>query len=329
MSRVNSRYHALFLAAFLMALSILIAEPVPTTLAAPSETPVAAPCAAALHDSYQVKGPNGKVYPTWHPAKDPKTGCTFGHEHGDNPARSLANPKKPAFGYINEVAGHPEPHNGFKVFVVNRGDRNDEGRVATVSSRIVFHMGTGGVGRFTEGHHSMQYDLVAPDGHYVHVQGMADTGEVGSICDNPRHQRTVVYAPGTGCEVGSLYEVWAFRMALGEERIEINGGVAVFDPMTVMDPNDKTKLIKTVDVFGARFFDGNYLGCDREAYHGPVYWRNAGRSTVFYTDAHGDPGGLLRQEVSAHHDIGIPMNQDQATMKLRRSACAPGLLFPN
>ncbi len=49
-------------------------------------------CSAELHDSYSVVGPDGKVYPTWHPPSvtDPETGerCTFGHEHGRNPARS-------------------------------------------------------------------------------------------------------------------------------------------------------------------------------------------------------------------------------------------------
>ena len=49
-------------------------------------------CPAALHDSYSVVGPDGKRYPTWHPPRviDPATGdrCSFGHEHGRNPARS-------------------------------------------------------------------------------------------------------------------------------------------------------------------------------------------------------------------------------------------------
>ena len=49
-------------------------------------------CPAWLHDSYSVVGPDGKRYPTWHPAqaRNPATGrvCTFGHEHGRNPAGS-------------------------------------------------------------------------------------------------------------------------------------------------------------------------------------------------------------------------------------------------
>ncbi len=49
-------------------------------------------CSAELHRSYSVLGPDGKLYPTWHPPTvvDPATGqrCTFGHEHGDDPAGS-------------------------------------------------------------------------------------------------------------------------------------------------------------------------------------------------------------------------------------------------
>ncbi|QXC63618.1 hypothetical protein KSP35_14015 [Aquihabitans sp. G128] len=49
-------------------------------------------CSAAFHRSFSVIGPDGKLYPTWHPATavDPTTGlmCSFGHEHGDDPGSS-------------------------------------------------------------------------------------------------------------------------------------------------------------------------------------------------------------------------------------------------
>jgi hypothetical protein len=49
-------------------------------------------CPAPLHDSYSVVGPDGKLYPTWHPPRvvDPATGerCGFGHEHGRDPEGS-------------------------------------------------------------------------------------------------------------------------------------------------------------------------------------------------------------------------------------------------
>jgi len=78
-------------------------------------------CSEALHRSYSVVGPDGKLYPTWHPAEvvDPATGkmCTFGHEHGDDPFTSdiygwvsdfLTDPDYPLqggvpFGYVSET----------------------------------------------------------------------------------------------------------------------------------------------------------------------------------------------------------------------------------
>ncbi len=50
-------------------------------------------CSKIAHDSYFVVGPDGKKYPTWHPpiVTDPTTGklCSFGHEHGRDPSKSL------------------------------------------------------------------------------------------------------------------------------------------------------------------------------------------------------------------------------------------------
>ncbi|MFC4225066.1 hypothetical protein [Lysinibacter cavernae] len=49
-------------------------------------------CPASLHEQYSVVGDDNKLYPTWHPPVviNPATGaeCSFGHEHGDNPADS-------------------------------------------------------------------------------------------------------------------------------------------------------------------------------------------------------------------------------------------------
>lgn len=45
-------------------------------------------CSAEIHNKYSVVGPDGKLYPTWHPPADPQTGCTFGHEHGKDPSKS-------------------------------------------------------------------------------------------------------------------------------------------------------------------------------------------------------------------------------------------------
>jgi hypothetical protein len=312
-----------------------------------------------VHDRYVVTGPNGKLYRTWHPQEVPLDAnnpngskCRFAHEHGDDPTTSRANSSLPPFGYINDVTGHPnEAHEGFKVFVANQGDVNDEDRVNLGNSRIVFHMGTGGVRRYTMPHHSVMVDVVMPTGQYVRIQGLFDTANAGSICErdrtlndgNPDNDigRTVVTLPGTGCELGSLYEIWSgaidIKRADGSVAATMGATVAVFDPITVMDPADRTRLIYSVDAFASRNteapFMGEKNGCDREAYHGGAYWYNATGPTVYYTDGFGNPGGPLRQEISNHNQIGVDMSERSDgrlnAFKYRKDYCAPGLGLKN
>lgn len=310
---------------------------------APVDPSILGTCTAAVHDRFVVTGPDGHTYRTWHPQEVPVEAsapqgarCRFAHEHGDDPRKSRADRSLPAFGYINAVAGapHDEPHEGFKVFVVNKGTVNDEGRRAKAHSRIVAHMGTGGVGRYTRPHHSLEFDL--KKGKYrVHAQGMADTALAGSICDRDAGLgigRTVVVVPGAGCDVGSLYEIWLFVLSIrhpdGTEVARIHASTAAFDPISVMNPADRTQLILTRDAFPPW---GNQFGCNREAYHGPVYWYNRLGVPTYRTDAFGviTPDGGLEQEISRHDAIGIPMSPDQSQFKLHVPTCAPGLGLKN
>ncbi len=315
----------------------------PTATAAPTSTPAQpgalAPvdpasllgtCDAATHDRYTVQR-EGKTYRTWHPqtvTMDDGRSCTFAHEHGQDPTTSNADNSLPAFGYVGELMGMNEPHEGFKVFVANRGTVNDEGRTAQVDSRIVAHFGTARAGRFTMPHHSFEYDMIAPGGQFVHVEGMADTGGAGDICERDAAGgaigRTFFAAPETTtCAANAPYEIWQFRLNLvgadGDGAL-VHASVAAFDPATALN--------KTT---GAAVLTGA-TGCDREAYHGPVYWYQQSWSPVeFRTDVMGnrDPNGALVQRVSIHNAIGIPFSNDQTLFKLRSDHCAPGLAAPN
>ena len=94
-------------------------------------------CADWVHARYTVER-NGRSWPTWHPPRDPRYGCAFGHEHGSNP-RAFAYFKRtgmPALGHIGAFAGSEEAHAGFKVFVVNR-DRKG------LAWMVVLHQGSG------------------------------------------------------------------------------------------------------------------------------------------------------------------------------------------
>lgn len=279
-------------------------------------------CPAWVHDRNVTTGPDGKVYPTWHPLIDPQYKCYFNHEHGDDPRTSLADPTLPAFGYIGQIAGMDEPHAGFKVFVANADTRNDEGRSALYSTRIVAHMGTGGPKRFTTQFHSLEFDLIG-GGREIHVAGMADTGSVGGICQQ-RVGKTVV---SLACpNISSLYEIWEMKFSVGNRATTIVS-VAAFDPITTYDPNDPARLLLTANAYPR--FGRNHSGCDREGYHGPITIRNSG-PVEFYTDAYGHSGGPIRQYVSGPPGVGFPMTHDGMTQfKLHRPTCGRGLGLAN
>jgi hypothetical protein len=129
-------------------------------------------CSATVHDRHVVDVGQPVRFRTWHPQTDP-TGCVYAHEHGYNPlamqdAEIAAEPV--VFGLVGwmhktpaEPNGHEEPHEGFKVFIANPGDINDEGRINRVYSRSVFHMGTGGPRRFEQRFHSAMIRLKHPE----------------------------------------------------------------------------------------------------------------------------------------------------------------------
>lgn len=100
-------------------------------------------CAKADHDQASVIGPDGLAYTTWHAPKG-DTGCTYGHEHGDDPRTSKiydwvreklaadghADRAGLPFGFVSHASqvyeeaggGHAhrhEDHPGHKVIVLN------------------------------------------------------------------------------------------------------------------------------------------------------------------------------------------------------------------
>lgn len=314
-------------------------------------------CTAAVHDRYVVDGGDGYLYRTWHPQvvpvnpASPATTCTFAHEHGDNPA-SQTNARVRAvpilFGYLGrrmptaeEPNGHDEPHEGFKVYVANAGQRNDEGRTALHDSRIVVHMGTGGPKRFVTQHHSLQFVLQTSYA-WMNIQTMADTGGTGNICANPRQGKTVMSLKA-GCKVDSLYEIWSvtakIRTTSGRTVAFANIASAVFDPITVFDPANPTRVLYIWDPAVNPILNwpnnprSNARGCNREAYHGPAQWDNATSSDVYLTDAMGQemPNGPVRQEVSRYRSTSnfVATNDGLSQFKFKSRQCAAGLGLKN
>jgi hypothetical protein len=309
-------------------------------------------CSATVHDRYVVEGGDGFRYRTWHPLVDP-SGCSFAHEHGDNPGaqtdgviRSL--PVR--FGYaarrmqsVEEPNGHVEAHEGYKIFIVNRRAVNDEGRESLIDSRIVAHMGTSAPKRFTLQHHSVDVDVIDSVGKFVSVRVMGDTGpsvtapsEDAGCVQRPQGGSKAVMTLTPNCKQFP-YEIWAFRVDLGIAQVNVQ--TSAFDPITVRDPASPLSLIYIWNelVDGIVPFPSNpreqFRGCDRESYTGPVYWYNPNGPTVITTDAMGHPstGPLsIQQQISQHNTIEFRATQDGLSQfKQRRNHCGPSLGVKN
>ncbi|MEA2364181.1 MAG: hypothetical protein QOD71_3326 [Thermoleophilaceae bacterium] len=269
------------------------ADPIDHTQApAPDGTPV---CAKWVHDRYTVER-GGRSWPTWHPPRDPRYHCAFGHEHGSNPRafRFFARTGMPAFGPIGAYAASDEPHAGFKVFVVN-DDRKG------LAWMVVLHQGSGSPRRGTVRFHSLETWLFARDGRRLaaHTRHMADFGAPVPNCPGAPLAASMRLLPSPSCR--SVYEEWDTALDVGGA-LRGNPGFAIDNAITQFDPASPDRI-----VFNKGFacgpndpagWDSYCKGDKRTVFHPRWVVRNRGRSR-FRTDAYGRraPAGL-RQLVS-------------------------------
>jgi len=180
-------------------------------------------CSAEFHRSFSVVGPDGKLYPSWHPptAVDPATGqrCTFGHEHGDDPSTSdiyewvtdflNTSPQTSRgipFGYVSEaldtyaansgsVTRH-EDNVGHKIIVADdvrlvsqspRGYVRDEaGDPISCDFLIKVHQGSHSGDALINNAHELLYAVRCSDGTEVISSSMStfgDANEFNRSCD--------------------------------------------------------------------------------------------------------------------------------------------------
>ena len=157
-------------------------------------------CSKEIHDSYSTVGPDGKLYPTWHPPTDPGTGCTFGHEHGRDPRGSdlyslvgdipfaLANEAMESW---DGAMPRHEDHFGHKVewendMELNVGD--GAGSILNITCDVLtkLHQGTHSKDAFTNNLHEVVYHIRCSDGTRAHATLMAAIGTAGELvssCD--------------------------------------------------------------------------------------------------------------------------------------------------
>ncbi len=155
-------------------------------------------CTGEIHNSYSVVGPDGLVYPTWHPSVDPATACKFGHEHGRDPRGSdlYAEIGDPPFG-----RALPADHVGYKIDWENDVEFRFDGAAASslfeVSCDVLagLHQGSHGAGAFTINLHEFILHARCSDRTEVHITMITAIGEPGEFRASCDGDRTIIAGP--------------------------------------------------------------------------------------------------------------------------------------
>jgi hypothetical protein len=251
-----------------------------TKPAAPDGTPI---CAAWVHDRYAVPA-GGRLWPTWHPSRDPRYGCAFGHEHGTSPRafRFFRRTGMPAFGRTTAFAGGDERGAGYKVFATN-DDRKG------LAWMIVLHQGSGSPRRGTVRFHSLELWLFRRrDGRLLaHTRQMADFGDAVRNCPGARLRGSWRLLPYPGCR--SVYEEWDTAIDVGGA-LRARPGFAIDNPITQFDPADPERVLFNKPVacgpHDPAGWDSYCKGDKRTVLHPRWLVRNRGPAS-FRTDAYG------------------------------------------
>lgn len=162
-------------------------------------------CTEEIHDRYATIGPDGKLYPTWHPPRDPDSGCTFGHEHGRDPRGSDLYDAVGdiPFGYANEVGDLFAPHVGYKIewendveMAVGRGDVGSSLFQIRCDVLVELHQGSAGAGALINPLHELTYHVRCSDGTELHFAKISTIGHAGEFVRSCDGDTSIVVAPG-------------------------------------------------------------------------------------------------------------------------------------
>jgi hypothetical protein len=167
-------------------------------------------CSKDVHDRYATVGPDGYLYPTWHPPVDP-SGCNFGHEHGRDPRGSdlFAETGPIPFGYANQaldvwdpLTPRHEDHVGHKIEWENDvqlGFRGGAGAILAITCDVLvkLHQGTHSKDAFTNNLHELAYHIRCTDGTAMSVTLMAAIGTPGEFVSSCDRQRHITVGPAT------------------------------------------------------------------------------------------------------------------------------------
>ena len=171
-------------------------------------------CSRAVHDRFWVYGLDGKVYPTWHPPVDPQTGCTFGHEHGRDPAGSVWGNRPIPFGFVSEQfeptapdRQRDEDHVGHKIEWANNAEAatpggNPERIRCDILTKL--HQGTHSADAMTNNMHELFFDIRCDNGMEVHWKALSRLGQPGRVDGSCAGAGTGQHAPGPASPPSSV-----------------------------------------------------------------------------------------------------------------------------
>ena len=258
-------------------------------------------CTVEIHDSYQVVGPDGLRYPTWHPAVDPGTGCTFGHEHGRDPSGSdiFLEVGPIPFGYANQHleesgfgAPRHEDHVGHKIEWENDmpmriGESGTATFAVTCDVLTKLHQGTHSPDAFTNNMHEVAYHVRCSDGTGFSATLLSPIGDAGELvvsCDRERHVVVGTPTPPTSPDGGgrrAVPEVACVR----EHVLRQDGERPRFDS-AIRESWEVSGSLRRANGRVLASFNPYYQVMDPSRYYDPALERSMGRPIVLcYVDS--------------------------------------------
>jgi hypothetical protein len=251
-------------------------------------------CTREIHDSYSVVGPDKKLYPTWHPAVDPKTGCRFGHEHGRDPSGShiYAAVGPIPFGYANEQLDAWDPggirhedHFGHKVEWENDIDLSFGGSVGHAIFGLrcdvltKLHQGTHSKDAFTNNLHELVYHIRCRDGTRMDVTIMSAIGTPGEFVRSCDRDVTVVVGPATPANSprGGGERIIPDRTCIEQFAFAAPGKTGDFDE-ALHESWQTSNSIETANGRGIAFFNPYFQVRYPSRYYDPSLPDKTGRS---------------------------------------------------
>jgi hypothetical protein len=280
-------------------------------------------CTKEQHDAYAVVGPDGRLYPTWHPPIGPG-GCSFGHEHGRDPRGSnLFKDIGPVpFGYANEMLAISDPanvrdedHFGHKVewendIYLRLADGEREIGKVRCDVLVKLHQGTHSRDAFANNLHELVYHLHCDDGSAVDITLLTAIGQPGHFVRACDRVISVDAGPPTPANspVGDGVRLIPDRSCIEQYMLRPPGQPSSFD-QALHETWQTSSTIRREDGEPLAFFNPYFQVLLPSRYHDPARAPAVGRSIdVCYEETpegHRATGGACAESTGGGLDAGV------------------------